>query len=93
MHPPGFIEPSLPTNSRTVPTGPYWAYEIKPDGFRFICRREALPRSSCKFLAAFGYVNPALCAVAIDVHFRIEPSRVVESPSFDEPEFRHYCEV
>jgi bifunctional non-homologous end joining protein LigD len=23
-----------------VPTGPLWAYEIKHDGFRFICRRE-----------------------------------------------------
>jgi bifunctional non-homologous end joining protein LigD len=24
-----------------VPTGPQWAFEIKHDGFRFICRREA----------------------------------------------------
>jgi ATP-dependent DNA ligase len=31
-----FIEPCLPTISRTVPTGPGWAYEIKHDGFRFI---------------------------------------------------------
>jgi bifunctional non-homologous end joining protein LigD len=38
--PPGFIEPCLPTNARTVPTGPQWAYEIKHDGFRFICRRD-----------------------------------------------------
>jgi bifunctional non-homologous end joining protein LigD len=30
----------LPTNARTVPTGPQWAYEIKHDGFRFICRRD-----------------------------------------------------
>jgi bifunctional non-homologous end joining protein LigD len=36
---PGFIEPCLPTMSRTVPTGAGWAYEIKHDGFRFICRR------------------------------------------------------
>jgi bifunctional non-homologous end joining protein LigD len=36
----GFVEPCLPTISRTVPTGPQWAYEIKHDGFRFICRRE-----------------------------------------------------
>ncbi len=35
-----FIEPCLPTTSRTVPSGPEWAYEIKHDGFRFICRRE-----------------------------------------------------
>jgi bifunctional non-homologous end joining protein LigD len=38
--PPGFIEPCLPTLGQTVPTGPQWAYEIKHDGFRFICRRE-----------------------------------------------------
>jgi bifunctional non-homologous end joining protein LigD len=38
--PPGFIEPCLPTNGQSVPTGPRWAYEIKHDGFRFICRRE-----------------------------------------------------
>jgi bifunctional non-homologous end joining protein LigD len=39
-HPPGFIAPCLPTNARTVPTGSLWAYEIKHDGYRFICRRE-----------------------------------------------------
>src|SRR5919108_234334 len=39
-HPPGFIEPCLPTNARSVPTGSEWAYEIKHDGFRFVCRRE-----------------------------------------------------
>jgi ATP-dependent DNA ligase len=26
--------------SRTVPTGAGWAYEVKHDGFRFICRRD-----------------------------------------------------
>jgi hypothetical protein len=36
-HPPGFIEPCLPTNGHAVPTGPQWAYEIKHDGFRFVC--------------------------------------------------------
>jgi bifunctional non-homologous end joining protein LigD len=30
----------FPTASRTVPTGPQWAYEIKHDGFRFICHRD-----------------------------------------------------
>jgi hypothetical protein len=35
LHPPGFIEPCLPTVSRIVPTGPQWAFEIKHDGFRF----------------------------------------------------------
>jgi bifunctional non-homologous end joining protein LigD len=38
--PAGFIEPYLPTPGHTVPTGPQWAYEIKHDGFRFICRRD-----------------------------------------------------
>jgi hypothetical protein len=33
-HPPGFIEPCLPTLARTVPTGAKWVYEIKHDGFR-----------------------------------------------------------
>jgi hypothetical protein len=40
MHPTGFIEPCLPTPSRTVPDGPGWAFEVKHDGFRFIARRE-----------------------------------------------------
>ncbi len=40
LYPPGFIEPCLPTVSRTVPTGPQWAFEIKHDGFRFICLRD-----------------------------------------------------
>jgi bifunctional non-homologous end joining protein LigD len=39
-HPIGFVEPCLPTNGHAVPNGPQWAYEIKHDGFRFICRRE-----------------------------------------------------
>jgi bifunctional non-homologous end joining protein LigD len=39
-HPPGFVEPCLPTIGRSVPSGPEWAYEIKHDGFRFVCRRE-----------------------------------------------------
>ena len=30
----------MPTNARMVPTGQQWAYEIKHDGFRFICRRD-----------------------------------------------------
>jgi bifunctional non-homologous end joining protein LigD len=39
--PPGFIRPCLPTNASTLPAGADWAYEIKFDGFRFICRRDA----------------------------------------------------
>ena len=38
--PPSFIEPCLPTHARAVPAGTGWAYEIKHDGFRFICRRD-----------------------------------------------------
>ena len=37
---PLFIEPCLPTISRTVPTGAQWAYEIKHDGFRFLAVRQ-----------------------------------------------------
>jgi bifunctional non-homologous end joining protein LigD len=37
---PSFIEPCLPTTSRSVPTGPSWAYEIKHDGFRFLAVRQ-----------------------------------------------------
>jgi hypothetical protein len=39
-HTAGFIEPCLPTLGQTVPSGPQWAYEIKHDGYRFICRME-----------------------------------------------------
>ena len=39
-HPTGFIEPCLPTLSRTVPDGSRWAFEVKHDGFRFIARRD-----------------------------------------------------
>jgi bifunctional non-homologous end joining protein LigD len=39
LRPPGFVEPCLPTNGHAVPIGPQWAYEIKHDGFRFICWR------------------------------------------------------
>jgi ATP-dependent DNA ligase len=38
--PAGFIEPCLPTVGDAVPIGPNWVYEIKHDGFRFICRRD-----------------------------------------------------
>jgi bifunctional non-homologous end joining protein LigD len=38
--PVGFVPPCLPTFARTVPEGPQWVYEIKHDGFRFICRRD-----------------------------------------------------
>ena len=34
------IKSCLPTLGHAVPTGSQWAYEIKHDGFRFICRRD-----------------------------------------------------
>jgi bifunctional non-homologous end joining protein LigD len=39
-HPPGFIEPCIPTLGHTVPAGRQWVHEIKHDGYRFICRRD-----------------------------------------------------
>jgi hypothetical protein len=39
-HPTGFIEPCLPTPSRTVPVGAGWAFELKHDGYRFVARRD-----------------------------------------------------
>jgi ATP-dependent DNA ligase len=47
-HPPGFIAPCLPTVGRTVPCGSQWAYEIKHDGFRFICWRVGESRSKTR---------------------------------------------
>ena len=46
--PPGFIEPCLPIVSRMVPSGLQWVYEIKHDGFRFICRRDSEHREGGK---------------------------------------------
>jgi bifunctional non-homologous end joining protein LigD len=39
-HPPGFVEPCLPTLGHAVPSGLQWVHEIKHDGYRFICRVE-----------------------------------------------------
>ena len=46
-YPPGFIAPCLPTNAQAVPAGAQWIYEIKHDGFRFICRRDGERVYSC----------------------------------------------
>jgi bifunctional non-homologous end joining protein LigD len=40
MLPTGFVPPCLPTFARMPPEGAQWAYEIKHDGFRFVCRRD-----------------------------------------------------
>jgi len=47
-----FIEPCLPTISRTVPTGPQWAYEIKHEGFRFLAVRQ---RKQVRIYSRGGY--------------------------------------
>jgi bifunctional non-homologous end joining protein LigD len=39
-HPPGFIEPCIPTLAPRPPTGPQWVHEIKHDGYRLIARRQ-----------------------------------------------------
>jgi len=38
--PPGFVPPCLPTKAPQPPTGDTWIYEIKPDGFRVIARKD-----------------------------------------------------
>ena len=42
-----------------------------------------------ELLDVIRYQGPLRLAVAIDMHFRIEPTRVVESVSFNEAEFGH----
>ena len=53
-----FIEPCLPTISRTVPTGVGWAYEIKHDGFRFLCLRDD---SACAPSHAAAKIGASSC--------------------------------
>jgi bifunctional non-homologous end joining protein LigD len=36
---PGFIAPCLPTAAKRPPSGPFWVYEIKHDGYRLIVRK------------------------------------------------------
>ena len=48
-----------------------------------------LGRHLPEFLTAFGYGSPVLRTVTVNVHFGIEPTRVIKSTSFDQPEFRH----
>ena len=57
--------------------------------FQGLCLLRQLGRHLPEFLTAFGYGSPVLRTVAVDVHFGIEPTRVIKSTSFDEPEFRH----
>ena len=53
-YPLGFIEPCLPTVSRTVPTGTGWAYEIKHDGFRSCVRQRERVRVISRGAARLG---------------------------------------
>src|SRR5262245_57177267 len=36
---PGSIAPCLPTAAERPPSGPYWVYEIKHDGYRLLVRK------------------------------------------------------
>jgi hypothetical protein len=54
---------------------------------------EALPRHFSKFLNALRYRRPALRAVAIDMHLRVEPTCIVEAVSFDKGKVGHYGHV
>src|SRR5271170_3329886 len=46
-----------------------------------------------EFLTAFGYMSPLLLAVAIDMHFRIEPTGVIEGAGPNKRDTGHHCEV
>ena len=39
LHPQGFVEPCLPTPSKTPRSGSEWVHEIKYDGYRLMARR------------------------------------------------------
>ena len=39
LYPQGFVEPCLPTPSKTPRSGPEWVHEIKYDGYRLMARR------------------------------------------------------
>jgi bifunctional non-homologous end joining protein LigD len=61
LYPPGFIEPCLPT-------GPQWAYEIKHDGFRFICdgeRVRVFSRTGHEWSAQLPAIAAALRALPV----------------------------
>ena len=57
--------------------------------YQDFCLLRQLGRHLPEFLTAFGYGSPVLRTVAVNVHFGIQPTRVIKSTSFDEPEFRH----
>ena len=55
--------------------------------------RWKLRRHLSELLTAFGYRGPGLRTVAIHMHFRVQPARVVESTGFDEPKIRHNSNI
>jgi hypothetical protein len=65
-HPVGFIEPCLPTNARSVPSGPQWVYEIKHDGFRFVCWRAGEPGADRVPLIAEAISGLRVKSVVVD---------------------------
>ena len=80
QHPPGFVEPCLPTNSRVVPTGPAWVFEIKHDGFRFVCRRDGdrvrvFSRNGRDWTDRVPLIAEALAALARNAPFDFKEGR------------------
>jgi bifunctional non-homologous end joining protein LigD len=70
----------LPTNGRTVPTGPQWAYEIKHDGFRFIYRRDGervrvYSRNGRDWTDRVPLIAQALAALARNAPFDFKEGR------------------
>ena len=64
-----FIEPCLPTISRSVPTGLEWAYEIKHDGFRFLAvhygKQSASTRGAHDWSKQLPAISEALQALPV----------------------------
>jgi bifunctional non-homologous end joining protein LigD len=60
----------LPTGSRTAPTGPQWAYEIKHDGFRFICHRDGERVRLSRTGHEWGALPPAIAAALRELAVR-----------------------
>jgi hypothetical protein len=61
IHPPGFIEPCIPTLAAKPPFGSGWVHEIKHgDGYRLLARRELFTRRVHDWTDRY----PAIVAVA-----------------------------
>src|SRR5215470_16436262 len=53
----------------------------------------SLPGHFREFLTGFWYRDPVLRAIAINVQFRIEPTRVIEGTGTNKRQFRVYSEI